>query len=242
MTYSTQRSLGGLAPVGVGTRAFSDPVLAKASLDASSIMLSMAKSAPERRLPLMQERLEWLGVGPGPVIAEMKRGFRPGANPDQVTFDALRLAIANARLDNGLDSIRQQAASRSGWDTLVDVGLGAMSANDRATGCMITSGAQTVGGIAQVVPVYGQIVGLVAGIGSMVAGQALDCGKEARDAAAAAAQASSLSLGSQRSDGTASTLSLDDRQAGHGQGHPQQTPLQSLRAKEAEAEVRKGGD
>lgn len=190
MSYTAQRSsLGDLTSVSVGTRAFVDPVLAKASLDASSIMLAMAKVRADERLAVMQRSLERLGVGPQDVIAEMQRGLVPGANPDQVTFDALRLAIANARLDLGIDHIRQNIASRSGWDSLIDTGLGAMSANDRATGCVVAQGAQTVGTIAQVVPLYGQIVGLVTGIGSSVAGAALDCGKETRDAATAAAAA-----------------------------------------------------
>jgi hypothetical protein len=189
MSYaSASRALGDVTPVGVGKRAFSDPVLAKASLDASSIMLAMAKVPSERRLQVMESSLDELEVPSAPVLMEMKKGLVSGANPDQVAFDALRLAIANTRLDRSLENIRHNIATRSGWDSLVDVGLGS-GADDRATGCMIASGANMVGGVAQVVPVYGQIVGLVTSIGSTVAGQVLDCGKEARDAATAAARA-----------------------------------------------------
>jgi hypothetical protein len=175
--------------VNVGKRASADPVLAKASLDASSIMLAMAKAAPTKRLPLMEASLRRLGVQPSDVVAEMKKALVPGANPDQVTFDAMRLAIANTRLDHSLDNIRHAVASQSGWDSLVDTGLGGLSVNDRATGCMISSGAGVVGGVASVVPGYGTLIGGIIGIGSGIAGQALDCGKEARDAATAAAQA-----------------------------------------------------
>jgi len=189
MSYAVSRGLGDLTSVGVGRRAFTDPVLAKASLDASSIMLAMAKAMPVQRLPLMEASLERLGVQPSTVVAEMKKGFVPGANPDQVTFDAMRMAIANGRVDVGLDRLRQNVLSRSGWDALIDTGLGDLSANDRATGCMITGGANIVGGVASVVPGYGTLVGGVISIGSSIAGQQLDCGKEARDAAAAAARA-----------------------------------------------------
>lgn len=174
--------------VGVGARAYADPVLAKASLDASTVMLAMAKAKPASRLSVMRTELSRFDVPAGPVIAEMKKGLVPGANPDQVTFDALRLAIANTRLDRSLDNIRHNIARRSGWDSLIDSGLGS-GADDKATGCMIASGANMVGGAAQIVPVYGQIIGLVTSVGSTVAGQVLDCGKEARDAAAAAQQA-----------------------------------------------------
>jgi hypothetical protein len=188
MSYAAQRSLGGLTSVDVGARAFSDPMLAKASLDASSIMLAMAKVPQAQRLPLMQASLERLGVGSGEVVAEMKRGLaRRGANPDQVAFDAMRLAIANTRLDRGLDNLNMRIASRSGWDSMV--GLGDLSANDRATGCMITGGAQVVGGIASIIPVYGTIVGGIIGIGGGIAQGQLDCGREARVAAENAAAA-----------------------------------------------------
>jgi hypothetical protein len=195
MSYAAQRSLGD-STVHVGSKAASDPILAKASLDASSIMLAMAKVPQAQRLPLMQASLEQLGVGSGDVVAEMKRGLaRRGANPDQVAFDAMRLAISNVRLDRGIDNIRQEIASRSGWD---DTGLGTLSANDRATGCMITGGAQVVGGIASIIPVYGTIVGGVIGIGSSIAGGQLDCGREARDAATAAAAAEARLAEAQR--------------------------------------------
>lgn len=193
MSYaSAVRSLG------VGKRAFADPVLARASLDASSVMLAMAKSPAAKRLPLMEASLDRLGVQPGPVVAEMKRGLVPGANPDQVTFDAMRLAIANTRLDHSLENIRHDIVSRGGWDSLVDAGLGDLSANDRATGCMITGGANVVGGVASVVPGYGTLIGGIIGIGSSIAGQQLDCGKEARDAATAAAQAQAQLVAAQQ--------------------------------------------
>ncbi len=184
MSYSVQtRSTN--TPIGVGRRAFSDPVLARASLDASSILLAMAKAPASSRLAVMENGLERLAVRPSDVVVEMSRGLRAGENPDQAAFDAMRLAIANTRLGRGIDSLRHEVATRYGWDSA----LGALSPNDRATGCLIAGGAATAGGVASIIPVYGTIVGLVTGVGSGVAGAALDCGKEAREAAAAAQQA-----------------------------------------------------
>lgn len=185
MSYAVQRSRSGHAPVGVGARAFSDPVLARASLDASAILLAMAKAPAASRLAVMQSGLERLAVRPSDVVEEMKVGLRSGVNPDQVAFDSMRLAIANTRLGRGIDSLRHQVASEYGWDSA----LGTLSANDRATGCLVAGGAATAGGVASIIPVYGTIVGLVTGVGSGVASAALDCGKEARDAASAAQQA-----------------------------------------------------
>ena len=191
MSYASSRgALGDLTSVTVGPMAFRDPILAKASLDASAIMLAMANVDAAQRLPLMQASLERLGVSSADVVAEMQRGLaRRGADPDQVTFDAMRLAIANTRLDRGLDVLGQKIASRSGWDALVDTGLGALSANDRATGCLVAAGAQTVGGVVSAIPGYGTLIGGVVAIGASVAGGQLDCGKETREAAANATAA-----------------------------------------------------
>lgn len=189
MTYALGHALGDLSRVGVGRRAFADPVLAKASLDASSIMLAMAKATPSTRLDVMQAALDRMGVRSDEVVAEMKRSLRPSANPDQVTFDALRMAIANARVERSLDNMQQAVASRGGWDTVVDSGVGQLSPNDRATGCMITGGANIVGGAASLVPGYGTLIGAAIGIGSSIASGALNCGADAQAAAANAALA-----------------------------------------------------
>lgn len=183
MSYSTQSSVA--APLSVGKRAFADPVLAKASLDASSILLEMSKASPVDRLPMLIARLKRAHVDPAPVIQSLRKDMAQGRHPDQATFDVVRLAIANARMDSSMDNWQHLIASRVGWDSA----LGSLSPNDRATGCMISGGAQTVGGIAQIIPIYGTIVGGIASIGGAIAGGQLDCGREAREAAAAAAQA-----------------------------------------------------
>lgn len=187
MSYTPQMVQA--APLTVGSRAFVDPLLAKASLDASTILLAMARRPPADRLEALREGLERLGVNASQVIAELRRGFgrpvSPPLSPDQFTFDVLRLALANSRMDSSVDNWRHLIGSQVGWDSA----LGSLSPNDRATGCMISGGAQTVGGIAQIIPIYGTIIGGIASIGGAIAGGQLDCAREAREAAAQAAAA-----------------------------------------------------
>lgn len=189
MGYSSQSVVGRRAGLSVGPAARFDPILAKASLDASSIMLAMAETAPEGRLSVLRAGLERLGVSDSDVVIEARRALRAGEGLDQAVFDAMRLAIANARLDRGIDRVKTAIASRSGWDSLVDAGLGQLTANDRATGCMIASGSQTVGGAVSLIPGYGTLIGGIIGIGGSIAGGQLDCGRDAREAAAQAQQA-----------------------------------------------------
>lgn len=184
MSYAAQRGLSGSAPIGVGARAFSDPVLARASLDASEIMLAMAKAPKTDRARVMQQMLSRLGVGQREVVVEMRRGLSARENPDQVTFDALRMAIANTRIDRGVENLQSRIVERSGWDALA--GLGTLTANDRATGCLIAAGTSTAGGAVSLIPGYGTLIGGLLSIGAGVAGGQLDCGREAREAAAAA--------------------------------------------------------
>jgi hypothetical protein len=64
-----------------------------------------------------------------------------------------------------------------------------MSTDDRAAGCTVASTAGTVGGVVSIIPVYGTIIGAIVGIGAGIAGSAMDCSRETREATTAAAQA-----------------------------------------------------
>lgn len=164
-------------------------MLASASLAASKIMLAATQKPAAVRKSFVTNKLN--AVRPGlarEAAATRSRLVAEGKNPDQATFDAMRLAIANANMDEGIQSLKEKAARRFGAEAFSG-GLGQMSPNDRATGCAIASTASTVGGVASVIPVYGQIVGAIVGIGSGIAGGALDCNRESREAAAAAAAA-----------------------------------------------------
>lgn len=187
MSYAST-GLGQIAPVRVGTAAQTDPVLAKASLVASKILLQSTQKPESVRQAFVTNKLNAMRQG---LAREVARSYRrmvaSGKAHDQALFDAMRMAIAEMNLSEGIQSLRASAAHRIGAEAFS--GLGQMSTNDRATGCAIASTAGTVGGVASVIPVYGTIVGAVVGIGSAIAGQAMDCGRETREASAAAAQA-----------------------------------------------------
>lgn len=187
MSYASA-GLGQTPAARVGAAARGDLVLANASLVASKILLQAAQKPAAIRAAFISNKLDAMRAGLARLVAASYRRFvAQGKSPDQALFDAMRLAIANMRMDEGIDALRMTAAREHGAEAFG--GLGAFSANDRATACTITAGAQVVGGVASVIPVYGQIVGGIVGIGAGIAGGALDCSREQREAAAAAAQA-----------------------------------------------------
>ncbi len=188
MSYAST-GLGQVGAVRVGAAARHDVVLAKASLIASKILLQATKKPLAIRSRFVANKLDAMRHGLARQVAvERRRLVASGKSEDQAIFDAMRLAIANISMDEGIQDLREKA-SRGYFGAESFAGLGQMSTNDRATGCAIASTAGTVGGIANIVPVYGQIVGAIVGIGSGVASMAMDCSRETREAAAAAAQA-----------------------------------------------------
>jgi len=187
MSY-TSTGLGQTPAVRVGAAARGDLVLANASLVASKILLQAVQKPASVRASFVSNKLDAMQPGLARAVATSRRRLvAQGKNRDQATFDAMRLAIANVRMSTGIESLRMAAVDEHGAEAFS--GLGTFSAGDRATACTITGGAQVVGGIASVIPVYGQIVGGIVGIGASIAGGALDCTREQREAAAAAAQA-----------------------------------------------------
>lgn len=196
MSYASA-GLGQTPAVRVGAAARGDAVLANASLVASKILLQATQKPLPIRSRFVANKLDAMRPGLArEVAAERRRLVARGKNADQAIFDAMRLAIANINMDEGIQSLRVKAARTYGAEAFS--GLGQMSTNDRATGCAIASTAGTVGGIANVVPVYGQIVGAIVGIGSGVASMAMDCSRETREAAATAAQAQANLLAAQQ--------------------------------------------
>jgi hypothetical protein len=190
MSYASA-GLGQTPAVRVGAAARGDVVLANASLAASKIILQATKKPRGIRPAFVRNKLDAMRQGLArEVVAERRRLVARGVNPDQATFDAMRLAIANARLDEGVQSLKEKAA-RGTWGAEA---FGDIAPNDRATGCAIASTAGTVGGV----PVYGTIVGAIVGIGSGIASSALDCTRESREASTAAAQAQANLLAAQQ--------------------------------------------
>ena len=190
----------------VGARAFADPVLAEASLEASKVIERLASVPPVRRRLLLLEEAEKRGLGLGrQVDAELRRQLAKGVEPDRAVFDALRVSFANRRMNEALDRAAIYAASRVGWSAVEDSALGQLSPNDRVAACTATGATATVGGVTSVIPVYGQIIGGVLSIGSGIASQALDCGREEREAQArqAALQAAEAQARIQRAQALA---------------------------------------
>lgn len=191
MSYSVRaRSLGDTATVEVGQRAYSDPVLARASLLAAKVIEKVAVAPEARRLEVMVSEVEKLGSGLGrQARSALRRQLRKGVPPDRALFDSIRVTLANRQMNEAVDRASVYAASRVGWSALVDSALGQLSPNDRMAACTATGATATVGGVAQVIPVYGTIVGGILQIGSGIASSALDCGREQREAQARLGQA-----------------------------------------------------
>jgi hypothetical protein len=176
------------APVRVGSAARVDPVLAKASLVASKILLQATKKPIYLRQAFVANKLNAMRRGlDREVMASYRRMVAAGKSQDQAIFDAMRMAIADMNLSEGIESLRLSAAKNVGAEAFS--GLGQLAPNDRAIGCAIAGTAGTAGGVASVVPGYGTLIGAVFGIGSAIAGQAMDCGRETREAQQQAAQA-----------------------------------------------------
>lgn len=188
MSYASA-GLGQLSAPRVGVAAQGDPVLAKASLVASKILLQATQKPEALRQRFVANKLNAMRQGLAREVAvSYRRVVASGKTRDQALFDAMRMAIADMDLSESLQSIREKV-SRGITGAEAFNGLGQMSSNDRAAGCAVASTAGTVGGVVSIVPGYGTLIGAVVGIGSAIAGQAMDCGAETRQAQQAAAQA-----------------------------------------------------
>lgn len=188
--------------ISVGTLARRDPILARASLDSANIILALAKAPPTARPSVLRSRLSDLAPGIEPEVAKRYRKYAPERGADQGLYDAIRTSLADRVLARGVQKLRMRAAAQDGW---VEAGLGDDS--DRQVGCMVAGGASTTGGLVSYIPVVGQIAGGVVQIGSQIAGGALDCSREQRQAQAqaTAAQAQLAQAQALQNQATAST-------------------------------------
>jgi hypothetical protein len=197
MTYASA-GLGQLPAPRVGAAAQRDPVLASASLVASKILLQATQKPLAIRQRFVANKLDAMRLGLSrEVAASYRRLVASGKTHDQALFDAMRMAIADMNLSESLQSVREKV-SRGITGAEAFNGLGQMSPNDRAAGCAVASTAGTVGGVVSVVPGYGTLIGAVVGIGSAIAGQAMDCGAETRQAQQQAAQAQANLMAAQQ--------------------------------------------
>jgi hypothetical protein len=193
----------------VGSKAKDDVILARASLDASQILLRAAKRPRGRRIAFIRRQLQGYG-GDAPKRFDRERAvlLRRGWQPNQATYDAMRLVASNYYAALGMRAIKVAMSERYGADHLV--GLGADDA--KAIGCGITGGVTVVGSL--VAGIYGGGAGAGAvGAGGSIVGSALDCNAGAREsqeriAAAQSAQAQAAA------DAALQTAQAQERAAG----------------------------
>lgn len=173
----------------VGKRAGQDVILARASYDASRILLDAVKLRKPEREAYIEQRLGRYASDAGlRFVRNMDRLLARGWGRNQAIYDSMRLIIADHYAQLGIEAIQAAVASRYG----ADYGLGDTA---RDIGCGITGGITAIGG--GIVGLFTGGAGSAAvGAGGSMVGSALDCGKRDREAAeriasdqAAAAQA-----------------------------------------------------
>lgn len=185
MTYAKpqQRRKGGIQ---VGSAAKHDIILAQASDDASRILLAAAKRPQGQRLRLIRERMRYYGPGSQQLFEQERQTLlRRGWEPNQATYDAMRLVASNAYAREGMQAIQAALAEKVSGEYAE--GLGEISDKGRQIGCGITGGVTAIGGL--VASIYGgQAGGTAVGTGGGALATSLDCNKAQREAAAALAE------------------------------------------------------
>jgi len=181
MSYARPKSPSAMT---VGAAAARDPILARASYEAARILREAVVKPKSVRDEFVKNRLvQKYGTA---VKRSYERGLRrlgtKGWARNQAIFDAIRLAIADALVAEGLLAIDTAIKQDRG----VDQGLG-ISEKGRTVGCGIVGGATLVGGI--IGSIYGgQAGGSGAAVGGQLIGGTLDCSKAEREAAQALAE------------------------------------------------------
>jgi len=188
----------GAAPSGakdaiqVGERAAHDVILARASWEASQILVDAVKRRkPDREVYIEQQLKRYAPDADMRFAQNMKRLLGRGWGRNQAIYDSMRLIIADHYAQLGVEAIQAAVANVYG----ADYGLGDTA---RDIGCGITGGVTAIGGT--ILGLYTGGAGATAvGAGGSLVGSALDCGKEARQsqeriaaAQAEAAQAAAL--------------------------------------------------
>lgn len=184
MSYRTH-SLGSIS---VGQTATRDPVLARASLLASQVLVRVTKLPKDEREAAAVHELNRIRSGLGAAWKkELARLLAKGVSRDQAIFDAMRLVIANRFAQEGVDLIRMVLARYEGAEALGDD-------TARDVGCAITGGTTAIVGT-----IFGAYTGgagsAAMSTGGQLIGQALNCG--AREAAAQQASAAAQAAAAQ---------------------------------------------
>jgi hypothetical protein len=191
MSYAGSMTTG---TIQVGANAHRDPILAKASLRASEMLLRAAKRpAPSRPGFLRRELRRQYGEAALRRYTRERGQLAMSRSPDQALYDALRLAIADYYTAMGIDQLRSALSKK--YPGRFVPGLGTVDNTGRDVGCAVgggatailalVAGAYTAGAAAAPVMVGGSLAMNAAGCnaGSQAAQQ------QTADAEARAAQA-----------------------------------------------------
>lgn len=173
-------------PIDVGRSAGRDVFLARASLLASRILYEMVGQPDSARSVFLRRRLLPYG-GPAAFkkFQRLRQSLLRKKNPNQATYDALRLVIVNHVATEFKE--RMHAATAVSREASV---LGDLNETERDVACGVTGGVTLLTGL--IGSIYGGEGGAAAaGTGGSVAATAFDCNKDQRESAEriAAAQA-----------------------------------------------------
>jgi len=166
--------------VRVGKTAYTDPVLAHASLEAATMVKQSMSYPPSQRRGYIMSQVRARGAGLERTARSKMNGMvRRGVNPDQAIFDSVRMTLADKAIGEGLAFIRQAV------DSPYEATAGLGSAQD--VGCAITGGITAVGGF--IASIFGGAGGGGAvGTGGGAISESIGCNDAARAAAARNAQ------------------------------------------------------
>lgn len=178
------------APVRVGVLAHKDPVIAFASVMASNLLRQASTRPAGQRLGWLRGELNKVEPGMGETfVSKMRELKRRGTRPNQATFDAMRVTLAN-QIATGLDKKVESHTV---------AGLGSSAEDINAVFCGITGVATAGGAIASS---FSNPAGSAAvGQAGSAAVQSMGCNASAlaaqariAEANAAAAQANAMAL------------------------------------------------
>lgn len=175
MSYALGATPSRANTIRLGSLARKDVIFARASYEASSILLRSMKKPRAQRVSYIESQLRRYYAGSKQrFVAKRQELMSAGTAPRQATFDAMRLIIANHYAQLGMEAIQAAIARTHSAEALGD-------RDAELVGCAITGGVTAIGGF--FASLYGGPAGGGAvGTGGQLVGQVLDCGKEEREA------------------------------------------------------------
>jgi hypothetical protein len=166
------RRRGGIT---VGSGASTDPILARASYDASQILLRAVRQPAAQRVAFVRRELRRYGPGSDALFdAGRSELLRQGRGPNQALYDAMRAVAANDYARKGMTAIRAALAREVSGEYADGLGDDA-----KDIGCGIAGGATAI--LALIGGLYaGEGGASAAGTGGSLVSGALDCNADAR--------------------------------------------------------------